>query len=542
MAPSLRSPTTPTKLEKPINSILPSTPAEVPAAREIVRITDLDTQTLDTLDATITASLGQHNESLNLTHDAYRWPLHTPDGFNARPFVYEYPIDITSLEIEFGLDSKRLTEYLDRAVYYGDDNPAIYCYGSAARSAMEKVKPDYRRPPRQKAFDPQTSDLDLLLPESLLDDPRFLKQETTWTVPAPGQEKILFHHIRLIEDIDKASKLYHLFSYRTANTPPLHPLHLSNVILPNPSDQPLIEFTLDSRGILQAKAIAIQHNQELLDPYDPKILGMKAYNNGLVQIAAQLETGSVHPNPTTHTNGMQLHNPEALLIESIRTWSQKAVELANRRDPELSLPGELSSNHEFDSATRELALQALSICVTADLLFETYKDYPEEAIYLLGQSGLLSLVMQASIFIGINRTDTLGKFARLFTLAMKYSEDSQNRFHTTFRGARSNTKYKRLIDLSKELSRTPETGKFLVDSLAIDTQPQTGTLTITPGEWVSYYPTYLNLAREIAQLDPLNFQAYSVPTPIVKLSDTILAADREPSIAQHGVEIQLHTL
>lgn len=84
---------------------------------------------------------------------------------------------------------------------------------------------------------------------------------------------------------------------------------------------------------------------------------------------------------------------------------------------------DLDLENNYD-CVRELALVCKKMTAAADRYFEWHKQNPVESVYLLGKTGILSIVLQASRLLG--DTAILEKYTELFMEAMQMISSDQS--------------------------------------------------------------------------------------------------------------------
>lgn len=455
------------------------------------------------------------------SHRRDRYPLAVTQEYAEPPETYEMNVAPDQIIEILGIKPElleRIEEFLHKARSLGDDDPTILNYGSAARTVRKAVDPNFLTNPHYSEFDPDRSDLDLFVPEVLT--AAFGIRESTMTQPDPRYSVSLLRWVKILQGVsDPHRDRFELFTHLTAKGSEVHPLHLIHLIVP---DRHFIRFTLNDTGGLEATSIEIvQDSPQLLDRYDPEHAGIRAYGMAIYNLATETEEQQILRIADRMT---QLH-PEKLLEESLATWTDSAVDLHQQGINDVEVPKTLLKGlPEFDETSRGLAMKALRIMISAERSYEALVEKtPEETIWLLGRSGLLSLILQSGLVLGNHMMDTVGKYCRLYISAMERTQDPSNPYHALFKGARENPGLKEFLKYVEDIGEIPETGRhYVIEDTGDPELP-----------WHSFeeshYKAYAQLALAIAQMDPRNFAALRIHEPAVDLSKTWLALGIEAS-------------
>lgn len=402
------------------------------------------------------------------------------------------PIDFFTQELEMAEAIEEVRKLLIQAQEYGDDDPSIYAYGSLARTTCARLYAlGYKISKGEREFSPDSSDLDIIVPEVLTSDPSMQRRESSMCIPTSSSQTLEeLGLIVLKENLRPAvpGPKLDISVLRTSLKSSIHRLNLINYLLPG---QPIIKFWLDQDNNIRAEGIVITQTSDFA--YNPEIIGMRAFSNAINTIAREIADS----NPTDMKIDGKIMSPvltifqhrgEKVLVSRFKAWDEAILSKRSHLDTKLRIE------------TRSLALASVNVINNARRNLGIFRQNPEKTIFYLGQSGLLSLILQCALFITPHADDVIEEMCQIFISAINgVNGDTPIGRKLSFPTERGYL-YKSFENLRRLMSRLSR--RYSTDhqsKLAEDHFSRTqGVID----------PDYYKLALEIASIVPTKFSGY----------------------------------
>lgn len=455
------------------------------------------------------AHYGKHAPSGTLTQEAYidicikisasTWQptqgTYSPEidnlvplsGFENEPPHIEVSVPIEYLVNEFGVDTNLIMKYLRESIAMGVNDPSVFCLGSVAETVNAKYKLTGNDSILAKKFCKGVSDIDIVVPSELADHLGFTKNSSGQVSVNPYSGIGIYWH-----SLVDAPEGYDVHTYRVAQGTRMDPLYAMNFRIIG--GRPFIRFTFNSDNNLIASLIQITDKDVILSALDPSINGVRAYKYAISYLADMM---THEYEDTSILDGIFKSKPHLGLANRLEVWTKMIEKLYRRYDP-IQRP---VSNWRYDIETRQLGEVARSIVFAADRLFPYFEKDPEKAIYLLGSTGILSLIMQSALILGNRPCDILSKYVHLYYDAMKKSSNPKSKYYLLLAGARF------VVDktFEREINKL---GYFP----GADTNHAWGGYTYEDMELVNkdFYKMYAKTALSIAELNTINYMGQIV--------------------------------
>ena len=373
------------------------------------------------------------------------------------PQTRRSPIQIgfLSTELDLNQEIEEIRRMLIKAKEYGELDPSIYGFGSVARTTCARLHElGYKIGLSDRIFHPEHSDLDIIVPTVLRNDPNFKRFESATCVPtssftAPPENDLIVIKENLVSETPMRLDISIL---RIAPESSIHTLNLINGLLP---EQPLVRFWLDSNNQLNAEGIVITETCSLR--YDPQAIGIMAYSNAINLIASEIgnsDPTELIPQEQIYVQARAIHHhpPEHILERRIKEWSE-AIIMTDINIEDSTTP--------LGIETRYLALASANVVNNIRRNLNIFERQPQKAIYYLGQSGLLSLAFQCSLFIIPSSNDVIERLCKIFIDATEQAEtqnNTKNTYGTIPNGLHSlmsDIRYKAVRNAQESVSRLP---------------------------------------------------------------------------------------
>lgn len=371
------------------------------------------------------------------------------------PATIKQEIAVSFFEDNLGLDLTEVKQILIKAKSYGETDPEIFGFGSVARTTCARLPNlQYKIRNGERRYLPNSSDLDIIVPSIIRHDPIFKRFQSATTVPVsslqtPHESGLLCLKEHLVSEREGIHMDISIL--RTSDKSSVNILHLINALLPQ---QPLIRFWLDNEDIVHAEGIVITEQSPVA--FDPQMIGIVAYSNAINTIAIEIaNTDKSESKPTEqiyrHTRRISTHHPEQVLMQRFRDWSKATL-------PSIGST-QIKNPENLFTETRYLALASINVVNNTRRNLEVFEADPLKAIYYLGESGLLSLILQCSLFIVPSSNDVIERMCRIFIRAYDEIKEPKSKQyeHTNLHGKLVSLKvpgrYSKLKKLIQDVSQ-----------------------------------------------------------------------------------------
>lgn len=428
------------------------------------------------------------------THGAYSPEIQrlVPlSGFESKPSCIEVPLSIDYLVSKFGIDPNLIMKYLRESIAMGVSDPYVFCLGSVAETVSAEIRFANNNPIFAKKFRKGISDIDIVVPTELVNHCGFTKN-SSGQVSVNPYNRLGIYWYSLID----APKGYDVHTYRVAQDTKMDPLHAMNLRIMG--GRPFIRFAIDSDKKLIASLLQIKDKDVTLGALDPSINGVRAYKHAMFYLADMMADENYDRDIL---EVIFKGKPHLGLVNHLESWTRIAENLYGRYSS-IQRP---ISNPTYDIETRELGEVARSIVFVADRLFPYFEKDPEKAIYLLGSTGIISLIMQSALILRNVPCDILTKYVNLYYDAMKKSSSPQSKYYLLLTGARFvvDKSFEKYID---KLGYLPgANAKYSWQGYTFEDMEL---------REKDFYKMYAKMALSIAELNTMNYMGQVVPQKV----------------------------